>query len=85
MRRNQTEVEEVMEDGVKIVKWTYEEAQMSRAEYDQQQNELSSPLAKAIMQANTELIAQNQLLQIQVEMLMEILTPTEPEELTEGE
>lgn len=84
LRRNQTRIEETDEGGVKVAKWTYEEAEMSRAEYDSQQNELSSPLAKAIMQANTELIAQNELLQIRVEMLMELIAPVEPE-ATEGE
>lgn len=83
LRRNQTRVEETDADGVKTAKWTYEEAEMSRDEYNSQQNELSSPLAKAIMQANTELIAQNELLQIQVEMLMEMIAPIPA--ATEGE
>lgn len=84
LRRNQTKVEETDEGGAKVAKWTYLEAEMSRAEYDSQQNELSSPLAKAIMQANTELIAQNELLQIQIEMLMEMIAPVEAA-ATEGE
>jgi hypothetical protein len=56
--------------------------EMSREEYDRGQAELASPLALAIMQSNTELIAKNELLQIQVEMLLDTLSNTDE---TEGE
>lgn len=75
-RRNQKQSEEQDEDGQKIIKWIYEEAEQSREEYERQQNDLSSPLAKEIMQANNELIAKNELLQIQVEILLDLLTNT---------
>ena len=56
--------------------------EMSREEYDRGQAELAAPLALAIMQSNTELIAKNELLQIQVEMLLDTLSSTDE---TEGE
>lgn len=57
--------------------------EMSREEYERQQADLLSPLAKEIMQANTELIAKNELLQIQVEMLLDAMSQTD--ETVEGE
>ena len=67
-RRNirQEETEEGM-------KWVYEEAEMSREEWEKQEKELRSPLACQIMQANNELIAKNELLQIEVESLIDYM------------
>lgn len=81
-RRNQKQEERENQDGTKELIWTYEEMEMSREEYDRGQAELASPLALAIMQNNTELIAKNELLQIQVEMLLDTLSSTDE---TEGE
>lgn len=72
-RRNQRQVEVEDESGQKVKKWIYEEMEIPRAEYERQQNDLQSPLAMEIMQANTALIAQNELLQVQIEALMETL------------
>lgn len=73
-RRNQHQIEEKDEQtGETVTKWLYEEAEMDRAEYDA----MRSPLARQIMQANNELIAKNELLQIEVEMLLDLLTPAE--------
>lgn len=81
-RRNQHQNEEADEqqEGSTVKKWVYEEAEMSREEYNRQQSDLSSPLAKAILQANNELIAKNELLQIEIEMLLDLLTPAVTEE-----
>lgn len=81
-RRNQKQEERENQDGTKELIWTYEEMEMSREEYDRGQAELASPLALALMQSNTELIAKNELLQIQVEMLLDALSSTDE---TEGE
>lgn len=77
LRRKQTQIEHEMEDGQKIKALAYEEAEMGKEEWERQQNDLYSPLAKEIMQANNDLIAKNELLQIQVEMLLDLLTNTD--------
>lgn len=75
-RRNQRQEEKESRDGDKETVWVYEEMEMSREEYERQQAELLSPLAQTIMQANTELIAKNEMLQIQIEMLLDTMNGT---------
>lgn len=70
-RRGQRQIEEKQEDGTVVKKWKYEEAEVDRETWEREQRELRSPALRAIMQANNELIAKNELLQIEVESLMD--------------
>lgn len=46
---------------------------MRKEEWEKQEKELRSPLACQLMQANNELIAKNELLQIEVESLIDYM------------